>query len=550
MTTESDFLVIGSGIAGLSVALKLAQHGSVAIITKKEEAESNTNYAQGGIAAVIAKDDSFEIHISDTLKAGAGLCNKDAVNTLVQQGPNRVNELVKWGTEFSRKTDSTRNGFDLGREGGHSKNRIVHARDLTGREVENSLLDAIKAHPEIRIYEEHCAIELITEHHIRRKSLPSSADTVHCWGAYVLDTASGSIKMFLSKYTILATGGCGQVYLHTTNPKIATGDGIAMAFRAGARIANLEFMQFHPTTLFHQKADSFLISEAVRGFGGVLKTKDGAKFMENYHSMGSLAPRDIVARAIDAELKKRGENCVYLDITHLDADALIDRFPHIYAKCLSYNIDITKQPIPVVPAAHYMCGGVETDINGRTNIANLYACGEVACTGVHGANRLASNSLLEAVVFSHQIYRNILDQKDRISTVHFPEIQAWDDSGTFNQEEWILIQHDKEEIQSLMWDYVGIVRSNLRLQRAQRRVNLICNEIEKFYKKTKITEGLLELRNLAFTAKLIINCALHRKESRGLHYTTDYPETDDENWQKDTVVYRRNKNHKILIIQD
>jgi L-aspartate oxidase len=323
-----------------------------------------------------------------------------------------------------------------------------------------------------------------------------------------------------------------------------------MAYRAGAHIANLEFMQFHPTTLYHPEASSFLISEAVRGYGGILKTKDGSKFMENYHPMGSLAPRDIVARAIDAELKKRGEDCVYLDTTHIEADALINRFPHIYAKCLSYNIDMTKIPIPVVPAAHYMCGGVVTDIKGRTNIENLYACGEVACTGVHGANRLASNSLLEAVVFSNQIYLDIVAHKGQSASFSFPEICPWDESGTFNQEEWILIQHDKEEIQSLMWDYVGIVRSNLRLQRAQRRINLIYKEIEKFYKKTKITEGLLELRNLALTAKLIINCALYRKESRGLHYTTDYTETDDKNWRKDTIIYRQNDNYKFVLNQE
>lgn len=550
MIIESDFLVIGSGIAGLSIALKLSQHGSVSIITKKEEAESNTNYAQGGIAAVLAQDDSYEIHFQDTIKAGAGLCNEHAVDTLVRQGPERVHELIKWGTEFSRKDNFEKSGFDLGREGGHSRDRIVHARDLTGREVEHSLLKAIKTHPQIHIYEQHCAIELITEHHISGYDVDGHTDNVHCWGAYALDNATAHIKMFLSKYTILATGGCGKVYLHTTNPSIATGDGIAMAFRAGAHVANLEFMQFHPTTLFHPDASSFLISEAVRGFGGILKTRDGTKFMKNYHPMCSLAPRDIVARAIDAELKKRGEDCVYLDTTHIDADELINRFPHIYAKCLSYNIDMTKDPIPVVPAAHYMCGGVLTDISGRTNIENLYACGEVACTGVHGANRLASNSLLEAVVFSNQIYLDIVAHQDQLSSFTFPEIQPWDESGTFNQEEWILIQHDKEEIQSLMWDYVGIVRSNLRLQRAQRRINLIYREVENFYKKTKITEGLLELRNLALTAKLIINCALHRKESRGLHYTTDYTGTDDKNWRKDTVIYRQNDNFKFVLNQE
>jgi len=539
MIIEADFLIIGSGIAGLSLGLKLADFGKVSIITKKEKAESNTNYAQGGIAAVFAPDDSFEIHIGDTLNAGAGLCNKQAVDLLVREAPNRVHELVNWGSEFSKNIKQETVAFDLGREGGHSRHRIVHAKDLTGKEVEHSLLAAIKAHPNITIYEQHLAIELITEHHLSIQQ-KNKTGQIHCWGAYVLNITDGAINVFLAKATILTTGGCGQVYLHTTNPQIATGDGIAMAFRAGAQIVNLEFMQFHPTTLFHPKAGSFLISEAVRGFGAILKTKDGTPFMEKYHKMGSLAPRDVVARAIDTELKKRGENCVYLDATVVEARKLRNRFPHIYAKCLTFNIDMTKQPIPVVPAAHYMCGGVKTDLHGRTNIANLYACGEVTCTGVHGANRLASNSLLEAVIFSHQIYRNIVEDLDFQKPYRFPKIPDWDDEGTFNQEEWVLISHDKKEVQSLMWDYVGIVRSNLRLKRALRRVNLISREMEIFYKKTKISEGLLELRNLILTAKLIINCAMHRKESRGLHYTTDYPDSNDKNWLKDTTIIRNN----------
>ena len=539
MIIEADFLIIGSGIAGLSLALKLADFGNVAIITKKEKAESNTNYAQGGIAAVFAPDDSFKIHKDDTLKAGAGLCNEQAVDLLVREAPNRVYELVKWGSEFSKNNTQKSAPFDLGREGGHSRHRIVHAKDLTGREVEHSLLAAIKTHPNITIYEQHFAIELITEHHLSIQQ-KNQSNPIHCWGAYVLNITDNAINIFLAKATILTTGGCGQVYLHTTNPQIATGDGIAMAFRAGAQIVNLEFMQFHPTTLFHPKASSFLISEAVRGFGAILKTKDGTPFMEKYHKMGSLAPRDVVARAIDTELKRSGENCVYLDATGIEANKISDRFPHIYAKCLSFNIDITQQPIPVVPAAHYMCGGVKTDIYGRTNIANLYACGEVACTGVHGANRLASNSLLEAVIFSHQIYKDIIKNLDSQKTYRFPNIPDWDDEGTFNQEEWVLISHDKKEIQSLMWDYVGIVRSNLRLKRALRRVNLISREMENFYKKTKISEGLLELRNLILTTKLIINCAMHRKESRGLHYTTDYPDSNDKNWLKDTIIFRNN----------
>lgn len=539
MTIKTDFLVIGSGIAGLSFSLKAAQHGTVTIITKKERAESNTNYAQGGLAAVLSPDDSFDLHIDDTKKAGAGLCHDEVVELVVRNGPERVRELIAWGVEFSRQNPPHNHQLDLGREGGHSRNRIVHAKDLTGKVVEQSLLEATKRHPNITILEQNLAIDLITEHHLGLK-FSDLTQPLHCWGAYVLDEASGQIHQFLARTTILATGGCGQVYQHTTNPAIATGDGIAMAYRAGAKIANLEFMQFHPTTLYHPQGKSFLISEAVRGFGAKLKTQNGSLFMEKYHPMAELAPRDIVARAIDAELKKRGEEFVYLDITHKNADEIKARFPHIYENCLKFNIDITRQPIPVVPAAHYMCGGVVTDIHGRTNIENLYACGEVACTGLHGANRLASNSLLEAVVFADQVYQSVLEQKRQFPEISFPDIPIWNDEGTFNQEEWVLISHDKEEVQSLMWDYVGIVRSNLRLQRALRRVNLIAREVENFYKKTKITAGLIELRNLVQVARLIINCALYRKESRGLHYTTDYPERDDKHWLKDTVLIHRN----------
>jgi len=533
MEIITDFLVIGSGIAGLSFALKAAKHGTVAVITKKQRAESNTNYAQGGIAIAIGPDDSFELHIQDTLKAGAGLCRRRVVELVVRDGPERVRELMEWGVNFTKEPDGR---LALGREGGHSRDRIVYAQDLTGREIERALLAAVKKNPNISIFENHIAVEIITEHHLGPEA-ERKAEKIHCWGAYVLDIEKGVVKTFLAKATLLATGGCGQVYLHTTNPPIATGDGIAMAYRAGAKIANLEFMQFHPTALYHPQANSFLISEAVRGFGGILRTKDGESFMEKYHPMGSLASRDVVARAIDAELKKRGDECVYLDVTHLDPEKVKKRFPHIYEKCLSLNIDMTKEPIPVVPAAHYMCGGVLTDLEGRTSIEGLYACGEVACTGVHGANRLASNSLLEAVVFAHRAYLNAVDfikNKD----VRLPSIPPWSAEGTFNSEEWVLISHDKAEIQSLMWDYVGIVRSDLRLQRAQRRILLIAEEIEEFYKRTTVTDGLIELRNLAAVAQLIIKCALHRKESRGLHYTTDYPQRDDRNWCRDTIIQR------------
>lgn len=540
MITKTDFLVIGSGIAGLSFALKAAKHGTVAIITKKEQAESNTNYAQGGVAAVFSKGDSFALHVKDTKEAGAGLCHDDAVELLVLNGPKRVRELIDWGVEFSYQNPPESKELDLGREGGHSRNRIVHAKDLTGKIVEQSLLEAIKGHSNIQIFEQHIAIDLITEHHLESIKTENNLP-LHCWGAYVLNESNGMIDQFLARSIVLATGGCGQVYLHTTNPQIATGDGVAMAYRAGAKIANLEFMQFHPTTLFHPQAKSFLISEAVRGFGAKLLTQNGTLFMDKYHPMAELAPRDIVARAIDAELKKRGEEFVYLDITQKNKAEIKSRFPNIYENCLEFNIDITSQPIPVVPAAHYMCGGVVTDIHGRTNIQNLYACGEVACTGVHGANRLASNSLLEAVVFAHQVYQSVLDQPKQKIYEDFPIIPVWNDEGTFNQEEWILISHDQEEVQSLMWDYVGIVRSDLRLKRALRRINLISREIENFYKKTKITAGLIELRNLIQVARLIINCALYRKESRGLHYTTDYPDRDDKNWLKDTVLIQQRR---------
>ncbi|MBL7994670.1 L-aspartate oxidase [bacterium] len=529
MASTTDFLVIGTGIAGYSAALKCARAGSVAIITKKSNSESNTNYAQGGIASVISPNDSFEMHVQDTLKAGAGLCRLDAVELIVKNGPSAINELTEIGVHFT-KTDGR---LDLGREGGHSQHRIVHAQDLTGREIERALIEAVKSNPNIQVFENHIALEVITEHHLRKKI--TEPDIVHCFGAYALDIQNNIVKKFLSKITILASGGCGQVYKHTTNPKIATGDGIAMAYRAGARVGNLEFMQFHPTSLYHPEAQSFLISEAVRGFGAYLTNAAGERFMERYSPQKELAPRDIVARAIDAEMKKRGEACVFLDLRHLDAHKTIEHFPHIYKNCLKFKIDITKEPVPVVPAAHYMCGGVQTNLDGQTDIHRLYACGEVALTGVHGANRLASNSLLEAVVFANQVYEHAskLLTTEKLDIPEFPE---WDESGTFSSEEWILIEHNREEIQQIMWDYVGIVRSNLRLERAERRIQLISDEIENFYKGTKVTEALIELRNLAKLAKLIIRCAKIRKESRGLHYTTDYIQTDDVHGLNDTVI--------------
>ncbi len=546
---RSDFLIIGSGIAGLSFALKIARYGTVAIVTKKEKAESNTNYAQGGIAAVVSSVDSFDLHTKDTLLTGAGLCHNEAVEALVHEGPARINDLVQWGTKFTMTGDGQKQSFDLGREGGHSVNRIIHASDLTGRELERALIQAAKENPNIAIYEHHMVIDLLTEHQLGIET-EEKTERIHCWGAYVLDTHTNQVKIFYSKATLLATGGSGQVYRNTTNPRIATGDGIAIAYRAGAMLANLEFIQFHPTSLFHPKGRSFLISEAVRGHGGVLRTRSGIQFMAKHHPRGDLAPRDIVARAIDAELKKSGEEYVYLDITHLDADDVKSRFPNIYQKCQSLNLDITKEPIPVVPAAHYICGGVITDLDGRTSIQGLFACGEVACTGVHGANRLASNSLLEAIVFSHRAFLSSTKYEKKLSDFEFPYIPEWSEEGTDNQEEWILVEHDKEEVRGLMSDYVGIVRSDLRLKRALRRILLIAKEVEDFFKRTKITEGLLELRNIVAVSQLIIRCAMYRKESRGLHYSTDYLNTDDENWKKDTIMKSSRLARKKMAIKE
>jgi L-aspartate oxidase len=531
MTHQFDFLVIGSGIAGLTFALKASKKGSVAIITKKESAESNTNYAQGGVAAVVSAVDSFDLHMKDTLAAGVGLCHRDAVEIMVREGPDRLRELIEIGVRFTQKDGM----LDLGREGGHSTSRIVHAKDLTGREIERALVNAVAETASIRTFENHTAIDLITEHHLAEKRVIDRMN-IHCWGAYALNDVEGRVDTFLAKVVVLSTGGLGHVYLHTTNPLIATGDGVAMAYRAGATIANMEFIQFHPTTLFNSGTPSFLISEAVRGFGGILKTRDGEEFMQRYDDRKSLAPRDIVAYAIDTELKKRGDDHVFLDLRHLPPDRVMEHFPYIYDTCLKkFKLDITREPIPVVPAAHYSCGGIVTDTDGRTTIKGLYACGEVGMTGVHGANRLASNSLLEALVFAERAAR-ASSSSLQTSSNEMPRVMEWDYSGTFNSEEWVLVSHNRREIQQIMWDYVGIVRSDLRLERALRRMNLICSEVETFYKKTIVTEGLIELRNLALCASLIIRCAMKRKESRGLHVTTDYRSRNDERFLCDTVI--------------
>ena len=532
MTQNCDYLVIGSGIAGLSYALKVAEKGSVIIVTKCGPEETNTKYAQGGIASVFSEEDDFQLHVRDTLVAGAGLCHEDAVCMIVESGPARIRELIDWGVQFTKSSDE-KNGYDLHLEGGHSRKRILHAADLTGAAIEKALLERVREHPNITMLDHHMAIDLIM-----KRKVDGSPKNDRCLGAYVLNTQTGEIPAYVAKATLLATGGMGKVYLVTSNPDIASGDGVAIAFRAGAAVANMEFMQFHPTTLYHENADSFLISEALRGHGAILCRADGTTFMESYHPQKSLAPRDVVARAMDKEMKLSGEPCVFLDLRHIPPGRTIDHFPHIYNRCKSYGIDITRDLIPVVPAAHYMCGGVLVDTAGASSLSNLYACGEVSCTGVHGANRLASNSLLEALVFSRRAADAAGPRLGDIAAPVPGVVPAWDDHDTTAAEEWILLSHNFHEIRSIMWDYVGIVRSTLRLKRAQRRINLLEKEIDRFYRRTRITAPLLDLRNTVTTARLIISCALKRKESRGLHFTTDYQRQLGSRWARDTVITR------------
>ena len=529
---QYDFLVLGSGIAGLCYALKVAPRGRVAIVTKKNKAESNTNYAQGGVAAVTSKEDSVEMHVRDTLAAGAGLCKEQVVRTIVQEGPPRIQELIELGMKFSEREASAPNGvreLDLGKEGGHSKRRILHAKDVTGREIERALLAAAARQPNIRIFENHMAIDLVTTQKL------GVVGENRCLGAYVLDKNAGKVHTFAAPVTLLATGGCGKVYLYTTNPDIATGDGVAMAYRAGAGIANMEFVQFHPTCLYHPRAKSFLISEAVRGEGGVLKTIDGKEFMDWYHPLKSLAPRDVVARAIDSEMKKSGADYVVLDITHRPAAFVIERFPNIYQTCLQYGIDITREPIPVVPAAHYQCGGVLTNVDGETEMPGLYAVGEVACTGLHGANRLASNSLLEALVCAHRAAGKVMAAQP--PPLDFP-IPPWHSGKAHDPDEMVVVAHNWDEIRRCMWDYVGIVRTNKRLQRAKKRIDNLQEEIQEYYWDFIVTGDLLELRNIATVAELIVCSALERPESRGLNYNLDYPNADPAWQQRDTVLRR------------
>ncbi|HSO18381.1 MAG TPA: L-aspartate oxidase [Desulfosarcina sp.] len=543
MDTQTDFLIIGSGIAGLMYALKVAERGTVAVVTKKQAVDSNTNLAQGGIASVFDREDSFDLHIQDTLDAGDGLCHPDVVRQVVEGGPERIRELMEIGVSFNTDggapAENGNSGFDLGREGGHSHNRIVHAHDMTGREVERVLLERARRHPNIRFFENHIAVDLITFCTRIRRGLVTTTHEDHCCGAYVFDRQSRRVKTFGAGITLLATGGAGKVYLYTSNPDIATGDGIAMGYRAGATVANLEFVQFHPTCLYHPAAKNFLISEAVRGEGGRLIDADGHPFMQRYDPKKDLACRDVVARAIDAELKRSGRDSVFLDISHRPADAVAGRFPNLVEKCRSFGIDMTKEPIPVVPAAHYMCGGVVTDMVGRTDINHLYAVGETACTGLHGANRLASNSLLEALIYADAAARQSVQDLDAAERIAFPDIPDWDDVGSTDSDEQIMVAHNWDEIRRLMWNYVGIVRSDKRLERAQRRIDTIQTEISEYYWNFKVSPDLIELRNIAVVAELIIKCAAHRKESRGLHYNIGYPRRDDQRWKKDTVIRRQ-----------
>jgi L-aspartate oxidase len=518
---ESDFLVIGSGIAGLSFALKAADLGSVTVVTKKKQVDSATNLAQGGIAAVLDKSDDFENHIKDTLESGAGLCDEEVVRMVVKDGPERIHELICLGVEFVKNNDGS---LSLGKEGGHSNRRVAHAFDLTGREIERALIDKVHKKKNITVLENHTCIELVTE----KNTDVSGEKKKKCVGAFVLDN-KGSISFFSSKVTLLCTGGAGKVYLYTSNPDIATGDGIALAFRAGAVVANMEFVQFHPTCLYHLNAKNFLISEAVRGEGAILINKKGERFIEKYEpEQKELATRDKVARAIDEEMKKTGVDCVYLDISHKDASFVQRRFPAIYGKCLSLGIDITREPIPVVPAAHYLCGGILTNETGETSVINLFSLGESACTGLHGGNRLASNSLLEALVYAEKAYQHNRKLWGSLSKTPFVQEKKWEKANEINLDEEIIINHNWDVIRRIMWNYVGISRKESRLKIAEKKIKALRVEISEIVQKYKITSAMMELCNISLVAYLIIKAALKRNESRGLHYLIDRPEPDEK----------------------
>ena len=525
---EYDFVVVGTGVSGLSFALEASKYGSVAVITKRASENSNTTWAQGGICCVADDEDSFESHIADTVDAGAGLCDHDIVKTIVESAPSAIEKMVNIGVQFDRNSSGI---YELGKEGGHSQRRILHSKDTTGKEISEKLIYSAKQSENIEIFEHHFAIDIITTEKL------GVSGTNEVAGIYVLNESTGEILTFRSDKVVLCTGGCGRVYLYTTNPDIATGDGLAMAYRAGAEISNMEFIQFHPTCLYHHELKNFLISEAVRGEGGKLIGKDGNEFMHKYDPRGSLAPRDIVARAIDHEIKKTGQPCVYVDIRHKSREYIEERFPNIYKTCLSVNIDPAIDPIPVVPAAHYQCGGVKTDVDGKTSINGLYAIGEVACTGLHGANRLASNSLLEGAVMAFRAVENINteNKKNRPKNKNLI-IPDWTSGEAEDVDELVVIYHNWDEIRRLMGDYVSIVRTNKRLKRAATRLLNLRKEVQEFYWNFKICSELLELRNLVDTASLVVNCAQRRKESRGLHYTLDFPDTMDPKEAHNTIT--------------
>ena len=533
MSLSCDFLVIGSGISGLLFALKASRHGRVVLVTKRGLSDSNTRYAQGGLATVWDESDTFENHVEDTLTAGAGLCRREVVEHIVRQGPERVAELVALGVEFSRSEDS--GDYDLGQEGGHSHRRVLHAKDATGAEIVRALLAAVRAQPDIQILEEHMAVDLVTGSWLARQrgTHPPYPDTV-C-GAYVLNLKSGAVEVVGARRVALCTGGAGKVYVYTSNPDVASGDGVAMAYRAGAQILNMEFVQFHPTCLYHPDAGSFLVSEACRGEGGVLRLSNGEPFMARYDERKELAPRDIVARAIDSELKRRGEECVFLDMSHHTAEFLESRFPSIHGRCKELGIDMAQEPIPVVPAAHYFCGGVATDLQGRSSLRNLYVIGEASCTGLHGANRLASNSLLEGLVVAHDAVESAAQG---LSETEIADLPTWETGTAVDSDELVVVSQTWDEIRRFMWNYVGIVRSTRRLKRARHRAELVQEEIRHYYWDFRLTGDLVELRNIATVAGLVIDSALARRESRGLHYTLDYPESDLR-FLRDTEIKRR-----------
>lgn len=526
---QHDVLIIGSGAAGLSLALKLANYAKIAILSKNTLIEGATYYAQGGVSAVLDKHDSIESHVEDTLIAGGGLCNPDVVRFVVEQAHKSINWLVEQGVDFTRtnEEEGKSSPFHLHKEGGHSHRRIIHAADATGKEIETTLEARVRAHPEIDLFENHIAVDLITA-----KKLKKAKN--RCLGSYVLDLKNNKVKVFRAKNIILATGGAGKAYLYTSNPDACTGDGIAMAARAGCWIANMEFIQFHPTCLYHPMAKSFLISEALRGEGAKLTLANGERFMHRYDKRGELAPRDVVARAIDYEMKRLGHDCVYLDFTHKPKKFIEQHFPTINKRCLELGFDMSTQPIPVVPAAHYTCGGVMIDKNGQTDVPGLYAIGEVSCSGLHGANRMASNSLLECIVYAHATYKDI--RQSLAVTKMPPQLPEWDESRVTDSDEEVVVSHNWDEIRRFMWDYVGIVRTTKRLQRAQRRIKLLKEEVTDYYGNFRISKDLLELRNLLLVAELIVESALKRKESRGLHYTVDFPIADTADKAKNTII--------------